>query len=48
MIIKYLADKAVDWGPVYMVSGTRDNPPPQDNFTKHLYEDCVTETTDST
>ena len=25
-------------GPVYMVSGTRDNPPPRDNFTERLYE----------
>ena len=24
-------------GPVYMVSGTRDNPPPRDNFTERLY-----------
>ena len=23
--------------PVYMVSGTRDNPPPRDNFTERLY-----------
>ena len=24
-------------GPVYMVLGTRDNPPPRDNFTERLY-----------
>ena len=26
-----------DLGPVYMVLGTRDNPPPRDNFTERLY-----------
>ena len=38
-------------GPVYMVSVTRDSPRPEttlpsvrDNFTKRLYENCVTET----
>ena len=25
-------------GPIYMVSGTRDNPPPRDNFTERLYD----------
>ena len=27
-----------------MVSGTQDNPPSQDNFIEHLYENCVNET----
>ena len=31
-------------GPVYMVSGTRDNPPSRDNFSEHLYENCMTKT----
>ena len=28
---------ALSLGPVYMVSGTRDSPPPRDNFTERLY-----------
>ena len=31
-------------GPVYMASGTRESPPPRDNFTKRLHDNCVTET----
>ena len=31
-------------GPVYMVSGTRESPPPRDNFTERLHNNCVTET----
>ena len=26
-----------DWYPSYMVSGTRDNPPPRGNFIKRLH-----------
>ena len=31
-------------GPVYMASGTRESPPPRDNFTKRLHGHCVIET----
>ena len=27
-----------------MVLGTQDNPPSRDNFTEHLYENCMTKT----
>ena len=38
-ILKMFAEEETDTvlGPVYMVSGTRDNPPPRDNFTERLY-----------
>jgi len=29
--------KLANSGPSYMVSGTRDSPPPQGNFTERLY-----------
>ena len=31
-------------GPVYMASGTRERPPPRDNLTERLHDNCVTDT----
>ena len=37
MSLEYIGSEQYTLGPVYMVSGTRDNPSARDNFAERLY-----------